>query len=674
MIGISVGKQVRHGVNYFGIPSDDEHVKQLSIIKPASAAQDSNRWTKVDIRIDWTARTHDVYIDDVRLVQRSPFRGEGIRALSLDNFYGGGKVWFDEIYIGKDTTMGFLCPVVLPNGTLQMDRPMERGWKAEDIGATSSLRPMQRHESHVSRRAMYQRPDNKFIKPLDGQGENNFTSDIKFRSTDDKKGQFHSGSLLRLPKSQVAEDDDTIDESFVGVQPFVFVWYGEHDNTADPTQLLSGSVMACSTDDFITWKNEGAMLHFVNVTDMVDATSGPFRIEQPKVLYNNITSKYVMWMIIDNGVRELGMAGVAVSDYYNGPFEFVRSFYPDGNRTRDQTLSQDDDGTAYLFRTYYDTVEYVLPQAVMQPTWESVKNADGSINFALSYHRAEYDPGYDNYHDIYLQRWRTEDQPWKVICVNRLTLQEREVPCGEENLNSEGEVCNDPFEYKKVLGQGHPMYENSKNGIQSRFLDPNDPTNNVWIPNSVPSVKGQTWKANYEEGTCGMKNSNIDDDMQRYDPDLPNRKDVDRSHCSNIVDNPIHRTVPDKRIGPQEVVERRRAKYVAVSRLTEDYLDTSGMVHIVEGELEGSANLLSLVRGYKEKSNGDSFGWTATKTKSVATEEDSIIGTTYQPPVRDEVHFAQTRDWEAQHRQYEKSFNDKSLYSTAHVYDGGGAG
>ena len=96
-------------------------------------------------------------------------------------------------------------------------------------------------------------------------------------------------------------------------------------------------------------------------------------------------------------------------------FEFVRSFYPDGNRTRDQTLFQDDDGTAYLFRTYYDTVEYVLPKAVMQPTWESVKNADGSINFALSYHRAEYEPGYDNYHDIYLQRWRTEDQPWKVI-------------------------------------------------------------------------------------------------------------------------------------------------------------------------------------------------------------------------------------------------------------------
>jgi hypothetical protein len=254
----------------------------------------------------------------------------------------------------------------------------------------------------------------------------------------------------------------------------------------------------------VTWKHEGAVLNFVNLTDMVSGSgSVPLRAEKPKLLYNNMTKKYVMWMVIDNGLRELGMAGVAVSDYHNGPFEFVRSLYPDGNQTHDQTLFQKEDGTAYLIRAYYQTVEYVLPKAVMQPTWESVKNADGSTNFALSYHRAEYEPGYDDYHDIYLQRWRTEDQPWKVICINRLTLQEREVPYGEDHLNFDGEVCQDPFEYKQVLGQGHPHYNNSKNGIQSRFLDPNDPSNNVWIPNSVPSVKGQSWKANYDEGTCG---------------------------------------------------------------------------------------------------------------------------------------------------------------------------
>jgi hypothetical protein len=412
----------------------------------------------------------------------------------------------------------------------------------------------------------------------------------------------------------------------------------------------------------ITWKHEGAALHFVNLTDMVNGSTGPLRAEKPKVLYNNSTKKYVMWMVLDNGIRDLGMAGVSVSDYHNGPFDFVRSFYPDGNQTRDQTLYQSGDGAAYLFRTYYHTVEYVLPKAVMQRTWESVKNADGSTNFALSFHRAQYEPGYDDYHDIYLQRWRTEDQPWKVICINRLTLQEREVPYGKEHLNFDGEVCQDPFEYKKVIGQGHPMYENSKNGIQSRFLDPNDPANNVWIPLSVPGVKAQTWKANYEEGTCG-KSRKINDDMQRFDPNLPFREMPDRSDCSNIVDNPIHPTLPDKRIGPEEAVERRRAKFVAVSRLTDDYLDTSGIIKTIEGELEG-ADLLSLVREYN-KENGDIFQWT---TKETTADE---INSTFQPQIHDN-HFAQSRNWDSEHHQYEKQFNDRSMYSPATAYDGKG--
>lgn len=294
----------------------------------------------------------------------------------------------------------------------------------------------------------------------------------------------------------------------------------------------------------------------------------------------------------------------------------------------------------------------------MQPTWESVKNADGSTNFALSFHRAEYEPGYDDYHDIYLQRWRTEDKPWKVVCVNKLTHQEREVPFGKEHLNFDGEMCQDPFEYKKVLGQGNPMYEASKDGIQSRFLDPNAPANNAWVPNSVPGVKGQTWKANYEDGTCGKRK--VNDDMQHFDPNLLFREKPDRGDCSNIVDNPIHPTLPDKRIGPEAVVERRRAKYVAVSRLTDDYLDTSGIVKTFEGELEG-ADLLSLVQQYKG-GQSDAFGW------RMGSSEDAI-GTTFQPQIQDET-FSQEMSYTLEHHQYETQFNDRSFFSFACVYDG----
>ena len=59
----------------------------------------------------------------------------------------------------------------------------------------------------------------------------------------------------------------------------------------------------------------------------------------------------------------------------------------------------------------------------MQPIWEMAKKRDSTgkwVNdFGLSYHRGIYQKDYDDYHDIYLQRWRLEDKPWKVWCVER---------------------------------------------------------------------------------------------------------------------------------------------------------------------------------------------------------------------------------------------------------------
>ena len=89
------------------------------------------------------------------------------------------------------------------------------------------------------------------------------------------------------------------------------MWYGEHDYSTDPRKV-SGAVMACSTQDFVTWRNEGAMFHYVNLTDMVNSSpTERLHVEKPKVLYNDMTGKYIMWMVIDNGLHNLGMVGVA---------------------------------------------------------------------------------------------------------------------------------------------------------------------------------------------------------------------------------------------------------------------------------------------------------------------------------------------------------------------------
>eukprot|EP00569_Conticribra_weissflogii_P010713 CAMPEP_0171379434 /NCGR_PEP_ID=MMETSP0879-20121228/26580_1 /TAXON_ID=67004 /ORGANISM="Thalassiosira weissflogii, Strain CCMP1336" /LENGTH=932 /DNA_ID=CAMNT_0011890197 /DNA_START=3 /DNA_END=2798 /DNA_ORIENTATION=+ len=665
VVGLVFGKEIRHKTNYIGAPYDDSHIGMMQTILPVTQRK---RWIKVDIRLDWTKHIHDIFIDDVYLVKETPFFGGGIRGLSVGNFFGGSNVWFDEIYVGGDTTMGFRCPFLSANGTLEMDRPLSKGWKSDEVGDESKTRQMTRHESHISLRSIYQREDKKYIVPFEGEEGRLFTSDVKFRHDDGdrahEKGRVLLGSMLRLPPSPEAHGDDTVMNSIdsstssntFGKRPHKHIWYGEHDHRSHPT-LISGAIMACSTQDFVTWKHEGVMLNYINLTDMVDGSDGPFHVEKPSVLFNSLSKKYVMWMLVDNVKRSLGMAGVATSDYPNGPFEFVRTLYPDGNQTRDQTLFQDNDGTAYLIRTYYYTTTYLVPEAVMQPTWESVKNADGTINFALSYHRAEYEPGYDDYHDIYMQRWRMEDKPWKVICVNRSTGLEREVPFGED------EICLDPFEYKKVLGQGNPMYESTKNGIQSRFLDPNDPDNNVWIPSSVPNAKGQSWKANYEAGTCGKRS--IDKDIQLFDPNLPSREQPNRGNCSNIVDNPIHPTLPDKRIGKLTALEQRRAKYVAVSRLTDDYLDTDGFLTTYEGELEDGADLLTIVNQLRSKDDS-LFDWKMEKSNG---NSEDMIRSTFQDHVIDR-YGAIGRENDHDDKQYNVKFGDRSLFSPGCVIDG----
>ena len=78
------------------------------------------------------------------------------------------------------------------------------------------------------------------------------------------------------------------------------------------------------------------------------------------------------------------------------------------------------------------------------------------------------------------------------------------------------------------------------------------------------------------------------------DPDLATFDPQNRANCSNIDDNPVHISGQDKLIGVQIVGTTRRAKFIAISELTDDYLDTTGVLSSFEGELS-SGNLISLI-------------------------------------------------------------------------------
>lgn len=87
--------------------------------------------------------------------------------------------------------------------------------------------------------------------------------------------------------------------------------------------------------------------------DILKSSSNPelnrANIERPKVIYNAATRKYVLWAHKENG-KDYTEARVAVatSDTVDGDYSYQGSFRPLGYDSRDMTVFQDTDGSAYL--------------------------------------------------------------------------------------------------------------------------------------------------------------------------------------------------------------------------------------------------------------------------------------------------------------------------------------
>ncbi|CAN0000208.1 unnamed protein product, partial [Phaeothamnion confervicola] len=501
-----------------------------------------------------------------------------------------------------------------------------------------------------------------------------------------------------------------------------YFWYGEHVVAAPRLPFLAGGVGACSTDDFETWRLEGIMLHHANLSDMVwgTAPANGLMARDPRVLYNgpggvfpsaaaaaNQTGSgtssssssnalsggrsssgngsaaaatavrggidsttgdengaFVMWMGVDDVAQSLRLAGVATAGWADGPFSFRRSLPPDGNETRELAAHTDGRGGAFLTRIYLAEVEYVLPEPVMQPIWRSLSDdgADDTVNYGLSYHRAFYATGSDDYHDIYKQRWRLEDKPWEVYCVDRITGANRSVVYGA--FRDDGSYCVEPTEYKLVLGQGYPL-------VESRYQDPRDAENSAWLPSSVPAVRAQPWSANYRDGSCGLLPDDPAGGIDRWDPRLADGADrpagaavVDRSSCSNVADNPPHPTPRDRLVGVQRAVETRLAEFAASSRLTPDLLETTGQLVAMEGRLEGAAASLQDLPALTADAEGP-FGWWG----GGGEEGEWALASAYRPPVLSGMFWTES-DVRNRFHQYESRENDRAFYSTACVLDG----
>lgn len=135
----------------------------------------------------------------------------------------------------------------------------------------------------------------------------------------------------------------------------IYYWYGEfkgkhtyrldYVKTWECWRADAGGISCYSSRNLIDWKFEGIVLQ--TSSDPASELNPSQVIERPKVIYNERTKKFVMWMHIESPDYEKAKSGVAISDSPTGKFAYLGSGRPNGLDSRDQTIFKDDDGRAY---------------------------------------------------------------------------------------------------------------------------------------------------------------------------------------------------------------------------------------------------------------------------------------------------------------------------------------
>ena len=119
-------------------------------------------------------------------------------------------------------------------------------------------------------------------------------------------------------------------------------WFGEDRSQGlDPARRY---VSCYSSKDLVHWTFRNQVLKQADPGDLGQG----FVLERPKVFYDAKTKKYVMYAHVDNARYTAARVGVAVSDTVDGDYQYLKSFRPLGEESRDIGQFIDDDGSAYL--------------------------------------------------------------------------------------------------------------------------------------------------------------------------------------------------------------------------------------------------------------------------------------------------------------------------------------
>jgi hypothetical protein len=133
-------------------------------------------------------------------------------------------------------------------------------------------------------------------------------------------------------------------------------WYWIGEDKSHNSGNFKG-VNCYSSADLQHWKFENAII----TRDTTPELDTPDRIiERPKVIYNDKTQEYVMWLHWEGKNYADAEAGVFRSPTVCGDYDYVASFRPEGNMSRDDTLFKDDDGKAYFISAANENADLVI--------------------------------------------------------------------------------------------------------------------------------------------------------------------------------------------------------------------------------------------------------------------------------------------------------------------------
>ncbi len=151
-------------------------------------------------------------------------------------------------------------------------------------------------------------------------------------------------------------------------------WFGE-DKTLNTNGTGNFHAISCyASKDLVTWEHRNSVV----TTSTNSVLNNPnLIIERPKVIYNASTHLYVMWAHWDmescsgaSGSYCDSEAVVFTSPTVDGNYTYVNHFQPGSDGSRDCTLWQEPDGTAYFVSTggpggnaagdFHDTEVYQL--------------------------------------------------------------------------------------------------------------------------------------------------------------------------------------------------------------------------------------------------------------------------------------------------------------------------